>query len=264
MNFEKIDETNCRIDNIENGDLIPIGGSFVGKLDLKIKVDEQKFANFFEKVALNAKAVSENEAIQKWLKQVGTDIDPKLFAQLYALNGVMRAMYPNMSDNFNTKRQGFYDVMGSKSMSDAFEANVCACAEMTILSQLYLQKQGIDSQYFGGELLRNKNEEFGEAHSFVWIKEGEKEYIFDPANPNSANGIKLPKIASIEVTKAQKMQFENKIHSTKTERKCAFLETKDILSGASWYYGCGDGANIFEGFIISKDNNLPIDGKQRD
>jgi hypothetical protein len=218
---------------------------------------------FFEKVEYNAKNIAKNENISNWLKQVGTDFNPELFAHLYALNGVMRTMYPDMSNNFRTARRGFYDNEGSKSLSAAFEAGVCACAEMAILSQLYLQKQGVDSQYFGGELLRSKNDEFGEAHSFIWLKDGEKEYIFDPANPvhNSAN---LPKIASIEVTKAQMRQFENRIHSTESERKCAFLETKDILSGAKWYYGCGDGANIFESFIISKDNQPVFLERQND
>lgn len=34
MNFEKLNETNCRIGDIQNNDKIPIGGSFYGKLDL--------------------------------------------------------------------------------------------------------------------------------------------------------------------------------------------------------------------------------------
>ena len=59
----------------------------------------------------------------------------------------------------------------------------------------------------------------------------------------------LPRISSIEATKAQKQQFENKIHTQSKRRNCAFLEAKNILTKTSWYYGCGDGANIFPSFI---------------
>ena len=64
----------------------------------------------------------------------------------------------------------------------------------------------------------------------------------------------FPRISSIEATPAQKKQFENKIHTQSERRNCAFLEAKNILTKTVLYYGCGDGANIFPSFIISKNN----------
>lgn len=47
MNFEKLNETNCRIGDIQNNDKIPIGGSFYGKLDLAVTADIDSFETFF-------------------------------------------------------------------------------------------------------------------------------------------------------------------------------------------------------------------------
>lgn len=172
---------------------------------------------------------------------------------MYAFDNVLRKMYPDLSLNVS-ERQGYYDTEGSKKLSQSFEDGVCQCAEISILAQAYFQKCGFETKYFGGELLRSLEEDFGEAHSFISIKTGKDDYFYDPANPILYNGMFLPRISSIEATQAQKQQFENKIHTQSVRRNCAFLEAKNILTKTSWYYGCGDGANIFPSFIISKHN----------
>lgn len=50
MDFEKLNETNCRISNIQNNDKVLIGGSFSGKLDLEVTTDIDSFEDFFQKV----------------------------------------------------------------------------------------------------------------------------------------------------------------------------------------------------------------------
>ena len=251
MDFELIDETNCKASNIKNADKILIGGSCLGAFNLQVEVDSERFSSFFEQVQDTAKKLTANEPMKEWLQKVAPDFDVELFAHLYSLNALMRKVYPDLSSNIN-QRKGFYDIDGNKKLSDAFENKVCACAEMSLLSQIYLQKQGFDSQYWGGELLRSPTEEFGEPHSFINIKYKDKEYFFDPANPIQSGETLLPRIAAPEVSEIQKTQFENKIHSKENKRKCAFLETREVLSGSKWYYGFGDGANIFESFIFYK------------
>lgn len=253
MDFEKLNETNCRISNIQNNDKVLIGGSCLGKLDLKITADIDSFEVFFQKVKKNAINIENNESMKKWLNGVAPDFDVKTFAHMYAFDNVLRKMYPDLSLNVS-KRQGYYDTEGSKKLSQSFEDGVCQCAEISILAQAYFQKCGFETKYFGGELLRSLEEDFGEAHSFISIKTGKDDYFYDPANPIPYNGMFLPRISSIEATQAQKQQFENKIHTQSVRRNCAFLEAKNILTKTSWYYGCGDGANIFPSFIISKHN----------
>lgn len=253
MNFEKLNETNCRISNIQNNDKILIGGSFFGKLDLAVTADIDNFENFFKTVEKNASNFESNNNMKKWLNSFAPDFDVKIFSHMYAFDNILRKMYPDLSSNIS-KRQDFYDKEGSKTLSQSFNTGVCQCAEIAILAQTYFQKQGIETKYFGGELLRSANEEFGEAHSFITIKSEQNDYIYDPANPILNSGIYLPRISTIEATPSQKKQFENKIHTENNRRNCAFLEAKNILTKSSWYYGCGDGANVFPSFIISKNN----------
>ena len=251
MDFEKLNETNCRISNIQNNDKILIGGYFNGKLDLGVMADIDSFEDLFQKVEKNAINFENNESMKKWLNSVAPNFDVRVFAHMYAFDNVLRMVYPDLSSNVS-KRRGYYNIEGDKKLSQAFNDGVCECAEISILAQAYFQKQGFDTKYFGGELLRSQDEEFGEAHSFISIRTDKDDYFYDPANPIPYNGMFLPRISSIEATQAQKQQFENKIHTQSERRNCAFLEAKNILTKTSWYYGCGDGANIFPSFIISK------------
>ena len=253
MNFEKLNETNCRISNIQNNDKILIGGSFFGKLDLTVTVDVTNFKNFFKTVEKNASSFENNKKMKIWLNNFAPDFNIKIFSHMYAFDNVLRKMYPNLSSNIS-KRQGFYDSEGNKTLSQSFKSGVCQCAEIAILAQVYFQKQEIETKYFGGELLRSPDEEFGEAHSFIAVSTEKDDYFYDPANPMLNSGIYLPRISTIEATPVQKKQFENKIHTENNRRNCAFLEAKNILTKSSWYYGCGDGGNVFPSFIISKNN----------
>lgn len=258
MNFEKLNETNCRINDIQHNDKILIGGSFPGKLNLAVTADVESFELFFQTVKKNALNFEKNEGMKEWLHQIAPDFDFKLFAHMYAFDNVLRKMYPDLSSNIS-KRPDFYDTKGSKTLSQALKSGVCQCAEISILAQTYFQKQEFETKYFGGELLRSQNDEFGEAHSFIYIKTEKDDYFYDPANPILNQGVYLPRISSIEATQIQKEHFENKIHTKNNRRNCAFLEAKNILTKSSWYYGCGDGANIFPSFIISKNTTqVPV------
>lgn len=262
MDFEKLNETNCRISNIKNNDRILIGGSFYGKLDLAVIADTDNFAKLFQTAAKNAQIFTNNDGMQKWLRGLAPDFNAETFAHLCAFDNVLRKMYPELSAHPD-KRNFFYDG-SDKTLSEAVNAGVCQCAEIAVLAQAYLQQQGIESKYFGGELLHSANDEFGEPHSFITLKTSGQDYIYDPANPLPSKNLCLPRIATIEATPLQQAQFEAKIHSGGNMRNCAFLETKDILTKSSRYYGCGDGMNIFPSFIISKNNTQPAPDNSRD
>ena len=256
MDIEQLNEISVRVGNIQENDEIPIGGSFAGKLDLHVTADLVKFQDFFESVDKNVENLRQNESFQKWVKNTVPDFDAEILTRLLTFDNVLRQKYPQFQANVS-ERQKFYDKAQSKPLSQAFEKGVCQCAEIAILAQAYCERAGLQTKYFGGEVLFSKDEEFGNAHSFLTLETDKGSYIYDPANAiQSTSGLYYPKIAIQEVTPAQKRQFENKIHRP-SGRNCAFLETTDILTKTKWYYGCGDGANIFPSFIISK-NRPPI------
>ena len=201
--------------------------------------------------------------MKQWLNNIAPEFDTTIFAHMYAFDNVLRIKYPNLSSNVS-QRRNFYDAEQSKLLSQAVENGVCQCAEISVLAQAYLQRQGFKTKYFGGELLRSDQEEFGEPHSFIEIKTEKEDYFYDPANPLLFSGRYLPRMSSVEATPAQKKQFENKIHTESKKRNCAFLAAKDIITKSTWYYGCGDGCNIFPSFIFSKNNVQTSNSPERD
>lgn len=263
MHFEQLNKVSCRINDIQNNDKIPIGGTYLGKFDLIVTADIDKFEKFFQAVEKNADNFEKNEAFEKWVGQIAPEFDAKTFAHLYAFDNILRKMYPNLSSNIS-ERKNFYDNDNAKTLSQAVEAGVCQCAEIALLAQAYCQRNGFDTKYFGGELLCSPSEEFGEAHSFIALKTEKGDCFYDPAQPLlDKSGVYYPRIQSIESTEAQKKQFENIAHATNIRRKCAFLETKDILTQKTLYYGYGDGANIFPSFILSKNSAISPTAKER-
>lgn len=256
MDIEQLNETCCRIGNINDGDKIPIGGSFFGKFDLSLTADPNSFSLFFTKVKGNAENIKNNQNIRRWLQNINPDFDFSLFAEMLAFDNVLRKMYPAFTDN-EKQRKNFYTPEQSPALSAAFAEGVCQCAETAVLAQLYFQHRDTDTRYFGGELLRSPTDEQGEAHSFITFVRNDKHYTYDPANPHPTNnnGLILPRIGQINASPTELRLFAEKIKNG--NRRCAFLESKDIISGQSWYYGVGDGCNIFPEFIIHRQSSLP-------
>lgn len=261
MDIEQLNETNVRIGNIQENDQIPIGGSFQGKLDLKVRADLGRFRDFFEIVDKNAENLRQNEGLKKWVANVAPDFEADIFMRLLAFDNVLRKKYKNFQSNIS-ERKSFYDKAACKPLSQAFEKGVCQCAEIAVLAQAYCQHVGLQSKYFGGEVLFSKDDEFGNPHSFLTLKTNKGSYIYDPANAlRNKSGLYYPKISLIEATQAQARFFENKIHA-QIGRNCAFLEATDILTQSKWYYGCGDAGNIFPSFIISQNTPSTLTKKQ--
>lgn len=104
MNFEKLNDTSCRIDNIQNNDRVLIGGTYPGRLDIEVIADIDKFEDFFNVVEKNATIIENNNGIKNWLKSVDVDLDIKTFSHIYAFDNVLRKMYPNMSSNVSKRR----------------------------------------------------------------------------------------------------------------------------------------------------------------
>lgn len=278
MNFERITATGCRIDDVQNNDQILIGGG-LGELSQAVTVDIDNFEEFFQRTEAGVTKLINNGVINDMNRLAPDFNDVDAYAHMLAFNMALDTIYPGRSDNLSD-RNSYYDKEGSKKLSQVFNDGVCACAEMAILAQAYFQRQGFETKYMGGEIVKPEidehgevktdilgnvqTEEFGEAHSFISIRRNNEEYFYDPANPiRDINNPKFcrPKILSIQATPYQKQQFENKIHSSGD--RCAFLETRDVISGSRAYYGFGDGGNISPNNIFSKNNKLSLSSFER-
>ncbi len=250
MNFERIQETACCAADIKPGDKIPIGGSFPGQYDLFVTVDFDKFSKFFDTVKKNAINLQNNQSMKKWLDDRQINFKFETFAHLYAFDNVLRKMYPNITSNTDTRKK-FYNPNKTAYLSDAVSAGICQCAEIAILTQIYLQQQNFDTKFFSGEILQSDGQEFGEPHSFIILKQNTEQYIYDPANPLRTNQeICIPRIQFINANNLKRFYEVINKPISNNSRNCAYVETVCPFNNQKLYYGVGDGMNVFEKFII--------------
>lgn len=223
------------ISKIEEGDYIPVGGKsrFSDKTDIKIEGDFSSFENFYQKIDdLIEKYKSSN--LSEWLRSNKVELDEKLIIPMIAFTKAYDKIYPQ-NPLKEAERANLCNAKREKiKLSDVFSVNSAECAEIAALAQGFLQREGIPSSYFGGDVLWDKEQEFSEEHSFVVIRQGDKVYIYDPANPtNTISGI-FPGLYAIEADFDEEM--------AKGQKK--FVTAKNIFSKKEAYYGVNNKISI--------------------
>ena len=228
----------CEIPHIERGSYIPVGGTsqFTDEMDVKALVDWGGLESLVHEMR-DAASKYDIPKLKAWLESGNIDVDENLFATLYAFTNVYNQRVGFKPDS--AKRSEIYHN-GSPKLSDVIFDNAGECSEIAAVAQLYLQEEGIDSTYFSGEVLWNKEWEFAEAHTFVPLKFDGQEYIFDPANPYKASStdgaeMLMPRIQKVE-------NFRDKVG----QGKKAYVETTSVLNQSPAWYGVGNGTNVSE------------------
>lgn len=192
---------------IEEGEVFPVGGSFPRALDLYMTVDFNSFHHFFEKVSRNAENLKKHQPLKEWYEKTKQDLDYNLFCHMYAFNLVMKSDFPEATKNAD-KRVELYEKTGKQKLSESVAGGFCACVEFSVLAKGYFQSQGIPARYVGGELISNEQDfDDFEAHSFIVFQDNEKDYVYDPVNPLPN---KLPRIAEFVVGKKEMFYVETK------------------------------------------------------
>lgn len=239
---EKLFGKSCEIPKIGNNDAIPIGGNiFNNELTTSVVADFDRFEGLFGEMQKRAAGYN-IEGLRRWLQTSGIDVNEKLFASLFAFTQAMEAQYPRKPSEQATPREEAYARAsnGKVKLSEVFENSNAACAEIAAIAQYYLQRQGVQSSFFNGEVLWEKDHEFAEPHSFILIRDGKRRYIFDPANPTDTTQGKFP---SIYIPKAN---FDEEVR--KNEKK--YVTATNLISKRDAYYGVGNGTDVSERNIV--------------
>ncbi len=238
---ERLFGMNYELSRINPGDVIPIGQNILSdQLVGSIEADLEHFNPLIQE--MHDQAGKENLAEwEKWLKANNVTVDESLFAKLYAFTRILEQKYPITPDAESFRDSIYAKAKGGKvKLSEVFANGKAACAEIAILAQYYLQREGISSSFFNGEVLWEKDHEFADPHSFILIRNGHKQYIFDPANPLKTNHGKFP---SIYTTEANFDQEVRKNHQR-------YLTSKNVISKKDAYYGVGNATNVLPDNII--------------
>jgi hypothetical protein len=222
------------IARLEEGDSIPVGGESVWSPETNIQMegDFENFQDFFDEV-LELASKYNLPKLKEWLDSQGVEMNEKTFASLFAFTKKFeekRKENPNRASD----RRMLYTERKDLKLSDVFKGNIAECAEIAALTQAYIQKTGINSSYFSGDVLWRKDQEFPEAHSLIVIREGDKTYLYDPTNPTETNQGKYPSIYTTE------SNFDMEVR--KGQKR--FVSARNLLNGKEVFFGVSDGTAI--------------------
>ena len=224
------------IGRFEEGDRVPVGGEsiFSQEVNIKVTADFEKFKELFQQIhELSAKY--DLPKLKEYLASQGIEIDEKLFSELFAFTQKFEQQYPDNPERAEARRKLYNEKGKEIKLSDIFDANTAECAEIAALAQGYLQQEGIDSNYFSGDVLWNKDEEFSEEHSFLLIRSGDKIYIYDPTNPTDTTAGKFPSIYNTQANFEEEMRKGQK----------RFVTATNLISKREAFYGVNDGTNVW-------------------
>lgn len=224
------------ISRLDEGDHIPIGGkNFLSiEANIKVKGDFEMFNQFLtETHELVGKY--DLPKLKEWLDSQEIEIDEKLFATLFAFTKKFEEKYPANPERAEMRRKCYSEEGKEVKLSDIFDANSAMCAEIAALAQGYLQREGVPSTYFSGDVLWDRDNEFSGEHSFVVIRHGNKVYIYDPTNPVITTQGTFPSIYTTEVKFDEEMARGQK----------RFVTAKNLLSKKEAFYGTNDGTSLW-------------------
>jgi len=233
------------IKKFENNDLIPVGGEhiFSSEADIKIIGDFDSMDKFFQEIHKFSSSV-DRKRVKDYLEKQNLDIDEELFIPLYTITKALEKKLPppqteEERQERERKREELYKKYKNKEikLSRIVNEKIAECAEISALAQYALQKENISSSYFSGDLLRSKEQEFSEKHTFIVIRHKGRIYIYDPANPINTTGGLFPNINIVEVNFDEEMRKGQK----------RFVTAKNILKERGVkdvYYGVNNMTQI--------------------
>jgi hypothetical protein len=233
--FEKLFGKGYVLHRIDEGDLIPVGGDIASdRVDKKATADLANLEEVFVAARKELDA-TDLEKVNEWLEIQHIEIDPRLFVLAFGLRKILQK-FPQNQDRYNI-RLGLYKEGNLPNISEIVKTGTAECAEIAATTQAFLQREGFNSELVSGEVLWERDQEFGEPHSFIVIKGDNRTFIYDPYNPTPTSNGDYPSFYTSE------KDFSKEIRKGKKR----FVTTTNILNPKlQAYFGVGNLTNISE------------------
>lgn len=221
------------------GECVPIWWSsiFSDKMDLFLQCDFDHpiIQKFYQNVDKNYNNFIENLKFKERYRAMKLPISEELFCRLFAYTWVFNKMFIRKEENFYLDRLNHYDKGKIPLLSEILEKRVFMCAEQALLAHHYLKIHGIDSSYVWGELLTKlpeENGDFAEAHSFIYLKDNDIQFIYDPTLPTKSWTTLVPKIQ-------KNLNYSDFLELFRMAEK-QFIAVEDLCNNSKFYYGFWD------------------------
>lgn len=245
LKIEKLFGHCFEMSKLEDNDRLPVGGRsvFSNEADAQITCDFNAMEKFFQAIHGFASSLDKEE-LKKYLERNKIELDEELFIPLFAITKALeKKLPPPKTDDEGRervkKREELVFKKESVKLNELVNEKSVECAEIAALAQYALQNEKIDSSYFSGEIMRNKEWEGSDPHSFIPIHFKNKIYIYDPANPIETTGGLFPNINTTEA------DFDAEVKKGKQQ----FVTAKNIVTQKETYYG----VNAVNGGVSKED-----------
>jgi hypothetical protein len=227
-----------RVNTIKSGETISVGGSVLSdtptnESHFELINDLELFDGFYKKTEDRLKGVN-LEQLRELLDSADCEMSEKTFAELLAFTRSLAEEYPNASEGAENRQALYRNAKDGLKLTDAFKENGAACVEISALAQGFLQKRGVESALFSGEVLWKNDQEFPEEHTFITFKDKGKTYIYDPANPVRNGDRPLPSVFLPALPFEEEMRTDIK----------RFVTSTNVVTKMEAYYGVGNHTNI--------------------
>lgn len=221
------------------GECVPIWWSsiFSDKMAffLQCDFDHPIIQKFYQNVDKNYNIFIENLKFKERYRATKLPISEELFCRLFAYTWVFNKMFIRKEENCYLDRRKHYDKGKIPLLSEILKKRVFMCAEQALLAHHYLKIHGIDSSYVWGELLTKfpeENGDFAEAHSFIYLKDNDIQFIYDPTLPIKSWTTLFPKIQ-------KKLNYSDFLELFRMAEK-QFIAVEDLCTDSKFYYGFWD------------------------
>lgn len=191
--------------------------------------DDPFFTTFFSNVDTTQKRISK-DFIQSLLTQYNIPIDVETFSKIFAYQYCLDKI---RHDNYSMRTTTYEDAPNKTvNLSYMLKNGMGFCTERSTLTQMFMQRIGIKSQYIGGNMFtRNFNalKLGGEGHAYNVIRANGHVFVYDSLNPirTTNKDINLPAIFGIDMSREQQQEFS----ATVQRQRFAFIDTVDIYGG---------------------------------
>lgn len=136
----------------------------------------------------------------------------------------------------------------SFTLSERINSNNIACAEIALITKRFLEMNGYDVGFVSGCIAQEPSTElehiFGAnkyGHAFLLVASDSEKfiYIYDPTNPLSSEGLKIPC-----VTPLTPQSFKRVKNNAQKGNNTTFVSGKPVFSDRIKHYGFCDGPEI--------------------
>lgn len=168
----------------------PVSYAMLGGSLAYIQIDADACAPAADACAANATRLltDHRAAMSDMLDHYEHPIDRTLGVALIGISNHLQKTYLSDANNLASMAARENAYRDNPVLSEQLDKKHVACVEMSLLASMALERLGYECEVVSGVVYHSDEQEFGEGHTYVIIKQGDKRVIYDANNHTAFAG----------------------------------------------------------------------------